>query len=463
MTQENHFLSHTRGLALLSLPIIGGHLANFALHVTDTVMMGWYGVTELAALVLATSTYFFLFILGSGVSIGLMGLLSTALGRGDEVQVRRDTRMGLWFSIGYGLVMALPLFWSESLLIALGQKPELAGLAQDYLRIAGFGMVPALVAAVLRSYFSALEKAGLVLWVTLASVVLNAGLNWVFIFGRYGLPEMGVQGAAIATLGSQIFATLILLYVAHFGRDFRRFHLLQRFWRPDWNAMGNVLRLGLPAGLTALAESGLFIAAALMMGWVGKIELAAHGIALQVGALAFMVYMGISNATTVKLGRAYGEGDALAMQGVVKAALVVTLVICATLVSLILLFPEQILRLFLDPSSPDVAEILIFGTSLLTLAAAFQLFDAMQVLALGFLRAVNDAKVPMLLASFSYWLIGLPSSYVLGFIVGWGGMGIWMGLIIGLAAAAGLLMLRYFRGDWSARVGVEEVSAGFHA
>jgi MATE family multidrug resistance protein len=289
--------------------------------------------------------------------------------------------------------------------------------------------------------------------VTLVTVVLNALLNWAFVFGNFGAPEMGVQGSALATLTSQVLGMLALLSYAHFGAPFRRFHLLQRFWRPDWNAMANVLRLGLPAGLTALAESGLFIAAALMMGWVGKIELAAHGIALQVGALAFMVYMGISNATTVKLGRAYGEGDALAMQGVVKAALVVTLAICATLVSLILLFPEQILRLFLDASSPDVAAILSFGTRLLVLAAAFQLFDAMQVLALGFLRAVNDAKVPMGLASLSYWLIGLPSSYLLGFVVGWGGMGIWMGLIIGLAAAAGLLMWRYFRGDWAARVG----------
>jgi multidrug resistance protein, MATE family len=418
------------------------------LHVTDTVMMGWYGVTELAAVVLASSAFVFLFILGSGVGIGLMGMLSGSLGRGDEVQVRRDTRMGLWLSVAFGVLVLPALIWSEAILLLLGQRPDLSALAQDYLRIAGFGMVPALIVMVLRSYFAALERASVVLWVTLGAVVLNAGLNWALVFGNWGAPELGVRGSAIATLGAQILSAVALISYAAWLPATRHFHLFGRFWRPDWATMRQVLRLGIPAGMTAIAESGMFIAAALMMGWIGKVELAAHGIALQVGGLAFMLYMGISNAVTVRLGKAHGERDLPTMQGVVKASFLLTLGLCALVITGFLLAPRTIIGTFLDKSQPDVAEILDFGTRLLAIAALFQLFDALQVLALGFLRAVQDAKVPMVLAALSYWLIGLPSSYVLAFPMGYGGAGLWIGLVIGLAAAALLLMIRFFRGGW---------------
>jgi multidrug resistance protein, MATE family len=450
MTAPQSTLTHIRGLLLLSLPIIGGHLAQMLLHVTDTVMMGWYGVTELAALVLAASAFFFLFILGSGVGIGLMGMLSASLGRGDEVQVRRDTRMGLWLSIAYGILVLPALIWSGPVLLALGQKPELATLAQDYLRIAGFGMVPALIVMVLRSYFAALERASVVLWVTLGAVVMNAGLNWALVFGHWGAPELGVRGSAIATLGAQVLSAVALIGYAVWLPATRRFHLFGRFWRPDWGTMGQVLRLGIPAGMTAIAESGMFIAAALMMGWVGKVELAAHGIALQVGGLAFMLYMGISNAVTVRLGKAFGERDRAAMEGVVKASLLLTLGICGLVITGFLLAPRVIIGTFLDEGQADVAAILDFGTRLLAIAALFQLFDALQVLALGFLRAVQDAKVPMGLAAVSYWGVGLPCSYVLAFPMGMGGIGLWIGLVVGLAAAAVLLMIRFFRGGWLA-------------
>jgi multidrug resistance protein, MATE family len=448
MTTIPSTLSYARGLLLLSLPIIGGHLAQMLLHVTDTVIIGWYGVAELAALVLATSVFFFLYILGSGAGTALMGMLATSLGRGDEVQVRRDTRMGLWISAAYGIVVVPVLYWSGPLLVALGQEPEIAGLAQEYLRIAGFGMAPALITMSLRSYFAALERASVVLWVTLGAVVVNAALNWALVFGNWGAPELGVRGSAIATLVVQVASAVALIGYAWWLPATRQFRLFGRFWRLDGPTMWQVLRLGVPAGLTALAESGMFIAAAIMMGWLGRIELAAHGIALQVGALAFMVYMGLSNAATVKLGRAYGERDADAMWGNIRASIWLTLSVCAVLISTMLLAPQAIIGVFLDEDQKDVAAILDFGTRLLAIAALFQLFDALQVLALGFLRSVLDARVPMWLAAISYWLIGLPASYLIAFPGGMGGIGIWIGLVIGLAAAAMLLMWRFFAGRW---------------
>lgn len=448
MTTSPATIGYARGLLLLSVPIIGGHLAQMLLHVTDTVILGWYGVAELAALVLATSFFFFLYILGSGAGTALMGMLATSIGRGDEIQVRRDTRMGLWLSAAYGVAAVPVLYWSGPLLVGLGQEPEIAALAQEYLRIAGFGMAPALIVMALRSYFAALERAAVVLWVTLVAVVVNGLLNWALVFGHWGAPEMGVQGSAIATLVVQVASACALILYAWWLPATRQFRLFGRFWRLDGPTMWQVLRLGLPAGITALAESGMFIAAALMMGWLGRVELAAHGIALQVGGLAFMVYMGLSNAATVKLGRAYGERDAVAMRGNIRASIWLTLAVCAVLISAMLFAPRTIIGAFLDEDQANVAAILDFGTRLLAIAALFQLFDALQVLALGFLRSVLDARVPMCLAAISYWMIGLPASYLIAFPGGMGGIGIWIGLVIGLAAAAVLLMWRFFAGRW---------------
>lgn len=446
MTGRISYITDARALLGLGLPLIGSHLAQMILHITDTVMLGWYGVAELAAVVLGASTFFVLFILGSGFAIGVMGMVASALGRGDEVQVRRDTRMAMWLSILFG-AMVLPVLWfSGPLLIGLGQEPHLAELAQNYLRIAGFGMIPALLVMSLKSYLSALERAQIVLWATLAGAVLNAFVNWALIFGNWGAPELGVRGAAIATTVTQVLTLAILIVYAAKVPGLRRFHLFQRFWRPDWEAFGQVFRLGWPIGLTGLAESGLFVAAALMMGWVGTIELAAHGIAMEVTAVTFMVHLGLSNAVTVRVGRAQGEGDGPGLRAVAATGMVLSMGFALIAVTILLTLPAQIIGLFLDEAQTDTGAIVIFGTLLLALAALFQVFDAAQVMALGMLRGVQDTKAPMWIAAISYWLIGIPSSYVLAFPLGLGGAGLWLGLTVGLAVAAALLLARFWRG-----------------
>lgn len=449
MQNRSSFFAQARALLMLALPIVGGHLAQMALHLTDTILMGWYGVTELAALVLAGAAYYLFFVTGTGISAALMGMLAASLGRGDDRQVRRDTRMALWLSLLYGALVLIPMLLAEPILLAFGQKEELAQLAGAYLRVAGFGAMPALLVLALRSYFAAIERAAITLYVTLGAVMVNGFLAWALIFGRLGMPEMGIVGAAWATLFSQIASVLALALFAIYLPAARPHALFARFWRPDWAAFAQVTRLALPAGMTGLAESGMFIAAAMMMGWVGKVAVAAHGIAINIIALAFMVYMGISNAATVRLGRAYGERDGAAMGEIVRAALCLVLLFAAPVILAFLTIPHLLLGAFVDPASDNLPQILAFGAQLLAVAALFQLFDALQVLALGFLRAVQDAKVPMALASISYWLIGLPVSYVLAFPLGLGGIGLWLGLVIGLAFAAGLLLWRYARGGWS--------------
>jgi multidrug resistance protein, MATE family len=262
MTPPLTYAAHARATLWLGLPLIGSHLAQSALHVTDTIMLGWYGTTELAAVVIGASAFFVVFILGAGFAQAVMPMVAASLGRGDEVQVRRDARMGLWLSIAYA-ALTYPLFWwSAPILLTLGQKPEVAALAQDYMRIAGLGMIPALVVMTLKSFLAALHRAKVVLWVTVAGVVLNAALNYALIFGNWGAPELGVQGSAIATLGTQILSLLLLALYAHRHPTPARFRIWQRFWRADWQAMGQVFRLGWPIGVQGLAEAGLFVATA---------------------------------------------------------------------------------------------------------------------------------------------------------------------------------------------------------
>lgn len=446
MKQPLTYSGHARALLVLGLPLVGSHLAQMALHVADTVMMGWYGVTELAASVLGASSFFVVFILGSGFAQAVMPMVAAALAEGDETQVRRDTRMGLWLSILYGAA-CYPLFWwSGPVLLALGQKPEVAALGQDYLRVAGLGMIPALMVMALKSYLAALGRTQVVLWVTLGAVVLNVGLNWVFIFGNWGAPELGVVGAAIATLSVQVASVLALGLYAGWLPSLRRFRLWQRFWRADTVALVRVFRLGWPIGLTGLAESGMFQASALMMGWIGTVELAAHGIAMEVAALAFMVHLGLSNAVTIRTAHADGAGDRDAMRDGALVGIALSVLFGVAMVVLFLAVPEPIIAVFLDMSKPQSAEIVVLGTVLLALAALFQLGDAMQVIALGLLRGVQDTRVPMVLAALSYWGVGIPSSYVLAFVLGLGAQGLWLGLVLGLAFASVTLMARFWAG-----------------
>ena len=436
---------HARAILVLGLPIVGSHLAQMALHVTDTVLLGRYSVNALAAVVIGSTSFFVVFIFGSGFAQAVMPLVASAVGRGDAAQVRRDARMGMWLSLGFG-VLTYPLFWySGDWLRALGQKPEVAALGQDFLRIAGWGMIPALLVMALKSYLSALRRTQVVLWVTVAAVGVNLIIAYPLIFGLWGAPEWGVRGAAVATLTVQVGTFVALAAYAHVLPSLRQYRLFQRFWRPDWQALGQVFRLGWPIGVTGLAESGLFSASALMMGWIGTVELAAHGIAMEVAACTFMVHLGLSNAATVRTGHAEGAGDARGLRRGAKVAIALSVAFGLAMVAVFLTVPGPILSLFVDMAKPDAAKIVGYGTGLLAVAALFQLADAMQVMALGLLRGIRDTKVPMAAAAFSYWVIGIPCSYLLAFRAGMGGVGLWLGLVIGLGVAAVTMMARFWQ------------------
>lgn len=434
---------HMRAVLVLGLPLIGGHLAQLSIGLTDTVMLGRYGAEELAALTLATALFFVLFLMGSGFAWAIMPMVAQFHANGDAVGIRRATRMGLWLSVLF-FACAFPLLWySGAILLALGQSPQVAADAALYLRIAGMGMLPALLVMVLKSYLAGLELTRVVLLVTLAAAVANGLGNYALIFGNWGAPEMGITGAAIASILSQIVA---LLGVGFYVYRTRPEHaLFTRLWKPDWEMFVRVFWLGAPIGLTTLAEVGLFEATAIMMGWLGTIPLAAHGIALQTAAATFMVHLGFANAATVRAGNAYGRRDAMHLARGAVTVFGLSLAVAVVTITVFLTVPGQIVSLYIAPSDPARGAIVVLGIQLLAVAALFQLVDGAQVIALGLLRGVQDTRVPMFMAIFAYWGVGIPASYTLGFVAGFGAVGIWSGLVAGLAVAAVLMIWRFWR------------------
>lgn len=438
MTYGGHF----KAIAVLGLPLVGGHLAQFAIGLTDTVMLGWYGVEALAAVTLASSYFFVLFLFGAGFGWAVMPMVATAAAEEDETSIRRSTRMGLWLSLIYTAVMMPMLWWSYPIFLLLKQDPQVAATAAEYLRVAGWGLFPALFVMVLKSYLAALERTQIVLWITVLAAVVNALTNYALIFGNWGAPELGVMGAAIASVVTQLVSLICVVIYA--VRVLPEHGLFQRFWRPDWEFFFSVLRLGVPIGLTTLSEVSLFAMSAIMMGWLGQVPLAAHGIALNLASATFMVHLGLSNAATIRAGNALGRKDRPHLERGAIAVTIMSLVVSVLTVILFLTCAEPLISLFMEPDDPQRSEILLIGTGLLAMAALFQLVDGAQVIALGLLRGLQDAKIPMVMAALSYWGVGITSSYYFGFVRGMDGVGVWLGLVLGLACAAVLLMARFW-------------------
>lgn len=442
MNKTMTYPAHFRAISVLGLPLVGGHLAQFAIGLTDTVMLGWYGVEALAAVTLANSFYYVIFLFGAGFGLAVMPMVATAAAEEDETSIRRSTRMGLWLSLIYAAV-TVPLLWfSHPILVALKQEPEVAQTASEYLRVAGWGIIPALLVMVLKSYLAALERTQIVLWITVIAALVNAVTNYALIFGNWGAPELGVMGAAIASVVTQIVSLICVVIYA--VRVLPEHSLFRRFWRPDWEMFRSVLKLGVPIGLTMLAEVSLFATSAFMMGWIGQVPLAAHGIALNLASAMFMVHLGLSNAATIRAGNALGRRDRAHLEKGAIAVTVMSLVVSVVTVVLFLTCAEPLISLFMESNNPQRTQILAIGTGLLAMAALFQLVDGAQVIALGLLRGLQDAKIPMIIAGLSYWAIGIPASYYFGFVAGMDGIGVWLGLVLGLAFAAVMLMARFW-------------------
>ncbi|MCL4113580.1 UNVERIFIED_CONTAM: hypothetical protein GTU68_001013 [Idotea baltica] len=413
------------------------------INVTDTVMLGWLGVNELAAGTLAFQLMFAVFIFGLGVSTALMPLVSSAAGRDDHQAVRRSVRMGLWVLACLVLFLMIPMRYGESILIALGQDPELSALAQSYIVIAQWSLIPAFLLTGLRNFLASLEHTTAILFITIAMALLNALLNYTLIFGNFGAPRLGMQGAAIATLIVNLFGFMCLVLYVKYSAFSRPYEIFKRLWKPDWPAFIEIIKIGIPISLMIFFEAGLFSAAALMIGWIGAVELAAHGIAIQLASLSYMIPLGLSQVAAVRVANSLGRRDSLGIKLAANAVMLLSLGFACVAALLFLLVPEPLIQLFLSEDETDATAVISYAVPLLMMAAAFQIFDAIQIASAGNLRGLKDAKVPMIIAAISYWPIGLTAAYILAFKFDYGGAGVWAGLVIGLVVASICLTWRF--------------------
>ncbi|OKL44038.1 MATE family efflux transporter [Pseudovibrio exalbescens] len=443
------WLTEYKATLVLGLPLIGAQLAQMAINATDTLMIGWLGAQQLAASVLALQLFFMSWLAGLGIIQAVMPLASRAEGQGDIRGVRRASRMGIWVAFAYTSLAMTWLWNGESILLFLGQDPEVSRIAAEYLRVVQWSMYPSLFVVALRSFLTCIQKAQIVLWATVASALVNAILDYGLIFGAWGLPELGIMGAAIASVGTAFASAIILVIYIFWQPEVRTYEVFVRLWRADWGAFFEILRLGWPISLMLLAETGLFGASAFMMGWIGTLELAAHGIAAQLTGIAFMIPVGFSNAAIARVGRALGRQDADGLQRAGWCAISLAAAFAIFGGGLFWIFPEALIGFYLDESNPNAAAVLVMAVPLLIIAGLFQLADGVQGVASGVLRGLSDTKIPMMIAIFGYWAIGFTMAYVLAFPLGFGPEGIWAGLALGLTFCAVSLTLRFHkRREW---------------
>jgi MATE family multidrug resistance protein len=437
--------AEARATVHLALPLIVTQLGQVAFRTIDTVMLGWLGPEQLAGGALGINFYFPLYLFGLGVGVAVSPMAAQALGAGDFRAVRHSVRQGFWAVTLIGLLFGVLIWNAAPLLRVLGQAENSIVLAEAYLHAAVWGLVPSLWVIVLRAFVVAHSRPRAALVVIVAGACLHALGDYTLMFGHFGFPAFGVAGAGISNSLIQWLMLLVLLGYVQWDRRFRRYALLSRFWRANWPRFREVLRIGMPIGLAILAESGLFAAALYVMGVLGTDQLAAHAIALQCAAVAFMVPLGIGQAATVRVGLAAGRGDrpAVGRAGWIALGLGAGFSFAPAVVFLLL--PYAVIGLFLDLSAAGSLEVAAFAVTFLAVAAVFQLFDGLQIIAAGALRGLKDTRTPMLVALFSYWPVGFGACLLLAFPAGLGGLGIWLGLALGLVVVAGLLVWRFHR------------------
>ena len=434
---------HAADTMRLATPLAVAQLAQMAMGITDAVMLGTLGGDALAAGGLGESLFITVCVVLQGVMTALAVLVSQARGAGRDAQVP-----GLyWTGMLLALLLVVPGFAlfsaAEPLLLAVGEPAALAhdvGIFVDALRWATPGAL--LGMGLMRAFLPAIDRGGMVLWVSLASASGNGALCYGFVHGAWGLPALGLRGPALATVLSLTAAAVALLLLVH-GRPGLRGFVAWR--RPHLSMLGAMLRLGIPVSATFAVETGLFLAIALLIGRLGSVPLAAQQVALNILSVAFMVPLAIAQAANVRVGHCVGADDQPGARraGLVAIGLGAAFEGMAAL--LLLAAPDSVVGLYLDPASPGSAEAFALATGLLSIVVVFQVADGVQSVASGALRGLGDTRVPFVLAATAYWGVGFPAAWFLTLRAGWGMEGAWWGLATGLIAVAALLTWRFLR------------------
>ncbi len=436
------WLGELRASLALGGPLVLTNAIEMSMNLISTVAIGHIGPEALAASTLALALYSAALLFGLGLTTAVSPLI--ARGVGDRATVRHAVQGGFWNAVAITCPIWALLWEAEPIFRALGQDPALSVAAAGYMHAVQWSFLPAMVYLVLRSMLAAVERPSWAVITGAAAIGVNVGLNLVLVDGAGPIPALGLAGSGLATLLANLFmaATLGVVVVRH--RDFRDFRILAGFFRPHWNTVAALWRLGFPIGIAIMLETGMFAAAAGLIGHYDEGSLAAHAIALQVASFAFVIPLGFAQAATVRVGRAAGlQDDGAVARGGWTALMLGVGAMCIT--SLVMIgVPRWIIGLFLDPNGPGAEAITRSAVTLLALAGLFQVADGAQVVLAGMLRGLGDTRAAMVIAALGYWGLGVPLAAALAPHLG--APGVWIGLVAGLFATAALLLARW--GTW---------------
>lgn len=436
-----------RATLQLAAPLALANLLWMAIGTTDVIFVAMLGQQSLAASSLAVTQYMLISWSLTGLTGAVAPLVAAELGKRQHAvrEVRRSVRMALWLAIATGLLGVMLCSGGEAFMRLTGQDPQISRHAGSFLNIIKWAIPAMVISSVQRTFVSALGRPMLATGITAAAIVINALGNWVLIFGHLGLPAMGLEGSALASVITAF--SMVAAYGLVIARDRRlsRYRLLGNWWRPEWQRLRELVRIGLPIACIIIAEGGFFSSAAYIMGRIGAAQLAAHTVALQIAALAFQVPFGVGQAATIRVGYHFGAGSREGIRLAGLAALWTAFAFSFVGASVMLLFPRHVLALYVDVADPANAELVALAVRYLAVAALFQLFDGIQAVGAGALRGLQDTRMPMTIALFGYWLPGFGLSLGLGLVTPLGGLGVWIGLAAGLVVVAILLLHRWRR------------------
>lgn len=445
------FAHELAGLLTLAGPIIVNQLGQIGMNTADTIMVGPLGPAPLAAAGLGSALHHIGLTMAMGAVMGMAPLVSQAYGAGDVAECRRLFVQGSWFAVLLSVPVASYFLFGERLGMLLGQDPAVSALTGGYLRALAPSVAPALLFTAARQYLEGMGRATPPMVVTFIGLGVNIVANRMLIYGVGDvIPAMGVVGSGWATTivrWSMVAAIAIYLATHRSLNPLRDVAL-----RADAATLQVMARVGGPVGVQFGLEVGLFAFAAVMMGWLGPVELAAHQVTINIAATTFMVALGASIAGSIRVGQHIGAGRHRSMRRAAVGTYLLGIGFMALCALLFLAAPRWLIGIYTPHE-----EIIAIGAQLLLVAAAFQVFDGAQVAGMGILRGAADTRVPMIVAALGYWGAGLPVGWLLGFRIGMGPVGVWIGLSFGLAVVAVLLVIRVRHVLW--RRGVRPVVA----
>ncbi len=425
-------------IARLGGPLLINNLAVVGMSFTDTVMAGQLGALDLAGLAIGAAWYNLFLFTGLGLFMAISPAVAHAYGADDTQRVTSYLRQSWWLVLLLSTVLVIGMWQARWVLPAIGIAPDILPVAVGYAEAISWGLPGMFFFFSLRYASEGIGHTRPIMFIALGALAFNVFGNWVFMYGKLGMPRLGAVGCGVASAIAMWLMLFAMFRYMRWQRLYRPYDFFRRIDRPDGRILRELLRLGAPIAGSILAEGGLFVAAALLMGHMGAVTASAHQIALNYASFMFMVPMAISSATTIHVGHTIGRGETVHARRAGFTGIGMCCIVMAISALGMVLLNDQIAALY----TRDLVVRDLAATLLLT-AAVFQISDGLQVGAAGALRGFKDTTIPMALCWFSYWAVGFALAYVLGVARGGGPVMVWIGLIAGLAVCSILLLIRY--------------------